>query len=81
VTQVLIIFTVDIEFTMRTISFVERLELEFYDEVCDNQQQQALPWNLCQQAIALGDADNDDVSLTISLVLSISDLIIHLDHY
>ncbi|KAF6031016.1 ITFG2 [Bugula neritina] len=45
---------------MRTISFVERLELEFYDEVCDNQQQQALPWNLCQQAIALGDADNDD---------------------
>ncbi|XP_067931995.1 KICSTOR complex protein ITFG2-like [Watersipora subatra] len=33
---------------MRTISFVERLELEFHG-----------PWNLCQQAIALGDVDND----------------------
>ena len=47
---------------MRAISFVERLELEFHGKLIG--QQQAHPWSLCQQAIALGDVDNDGVSFT-----------------
>lgn len=43
---------------MRTLSFVERLELEFYSKVGSTQQ----PLGLCQEAIALGDVDNDEVS-------------------
>ena len=48
---------------MRTISFVERLELEFHGKSFG--QQQPHPWSLCQQAIALGDVDNDNVRFTL----------------
>lgn len=52
---------------MRTISFVDRLELEFGS----GSGQHHHPLSLCQQAIALGDYDNDGVSTKLILQHSI----------